>query len=46
MILGYGLLPEQEFFCGKTGHVHTARCGSGCPLEEHIHTEQCELPAE
>ena len=46
VILGYGLLPEQEFFCGKTGHVHTARCGSGCPLEEHIHTEQCELPAE
>lgn len=46
VILGYGLLPEQEFFCGKIGHVHTARCGSGCPLEEHIHTEQCELPAE
>ena len=46
VILGYGLLPEQEFSCGKIGHVHTARCGSGCPLEEHIHTEQCELPAE
>ena len=46
VILGYGLLPEQEFLCGKTGHVHTARCGSECPLEEHIHTEQCELPAE
>ena len=46
VILGYGLLPKQEFFCGKTGHVHTARCGSGCPLEEHIHTEQCELPKE
>ena len=44
-ILGYGLLPEQVFLCGKTGHVHTDRCGSDCPLEEHIHTEQCVPPA-
>ena len=48
VILGFGQLPEQSFFCGKTGHAHTADCGGEgvCPLEEHIHSEPCELPAE
>ena len=43
VILGFGQLPEQSFFCGKTGHAHTADCGGEgvCPLEEHIHTDAC-----
>ena len=43
VILGFGQLPEQSFFCGKTGHAHTADCGGEgvCPLEEHIHSEPC-----
>lgn len=44
-ICGYGLLPEQEFYCGKTGHVHTEACEKDgeavCGMEEHIHTEEC-----
>lgn len=40
-ILGYAQLPEQEFFCGKTGHVHTDACPADCPIEEHIHTDVC-----
>ena len=45
-IAGYGLLPEQEFICGKTGHVHTDACINSegnlfCGLEEHIHTDIC-----
>ena len=43
VILGFGQLPGQSFFCGKTGHAHTADCGGEgvCPLEEHIHSEPC-----
>ncbi len=43
VILGFGQLPEQTFYCGKTGHAHTADCGGEgvCPLEEHIHSELC-----
>ena len=43
VILGFGRLPEQTFYCGKTGHAHTADCGGEgvCPLEEHIHSEPC-----
>ena len=43
VILGFGQLPEQTFYCGKTGHVHTADCGGEgiCPLEEHIHSDAC-----
>lgn len=40
-ILGYAQLPEQEFICGKTGHVHTDACPADCPIEEHIHTDVC-----
>lgn len=42
-ILGFGQLPQQTFYCGKTGHAHTADCGGEgvCPLEEHIHSEPC-----
>ena len=45
VILGFGQLPEQTFYCGKTGHVHTADCGGEgiCPLEEHIHSELCMI---
>lgn len=47
VILGYGQLPEQTFYCGSTGHVHSDMCQGTCGLEEHIHTELCkELPAE
>ena len=46
VILGYGQLPEQTFYCGKTGHVHTRECGSDCALEEHIHTDDCLVPVE
>ena len=44
VILGYGRLPEQTFYCGKAGHAHTSECGSACSLEEHIHTDSCEVP--
>ena len=46
VILGYGQLPEQTFYCGKTGHVHTRACGGDCALEEHIHTDDCLVPVE
>lgn len=46
VILGYGQLPEQTFYCGKTGHVHTRECGGDCSLEEHIHTADCLVPVE
>lgn len=46
VILGYGQLPEQIFYCGKTGHVHTRACGGDCALEEHIHTDDCLVPVE
>lgn len=46
-IIGYGNLPEQKFYCGQQGHVHTEDCydASGnaiCEIEEHIHTDVCE----
>ena len=43
VVLGFGRLPEQSFFCGKTGHAHTVDCGGEgvCALEEHIHSELC-----
>ena len=41
-IAGFGTLPEQTFYCGKAGHVHTQACSAACSLEEHIHTEDCE----
>ncbi|MDD6618104.1 MAG: hypothetical protein PUF14_05865, partial [Clostridiales bacterium] len=39
---------EQTFYCGKTSHVHTEDCGGEgvCPLEEHIHTDNCKIPPE
>ena len=43
-ILGYGLLPEQSFYCGSAGHVHSKQCSDACGLEEHIHTENCKEP--
>ncbi|MGM9590619.1 MAG: fibro-slime domain-containing protein [Faecousia sp.] len=46
VILGYGKLPEQTFYCGKAGHAHNPACGSACPLEEHIHTDSCRIPVE
>lgn len=47
-IAGFGTLPEQTFYCGKTGHVHTVSCGGAaqCALEEHVHTEDCEKQPE
>ncbi len=46
-ILGYGTLPQQDFTCGKEGHVHTDDCYDAdeeltCTIEEHIHTDVCE----
>ncbi|MGN0798848.1 MAG: fibro-slime domain-containing protein [Christensenellales bacterium] len=51
VILGYGLLPEQNFFCGMQGHAHGLECEDSegqliCGLAEHIHTEACEIPQE
>ena len=51
VILGYGLLPEQNFFCGMQGHAHGPECEDSegqliCGLAEHIHTEACEIPQE
>ena len=50
-ILGYGLLPEQTFYCGLPGHVHGKACLGDdgeplCGLEEHTHTEHCALSPE
>lgn len=51
-ILGYGTLPQQDFTCGKEGHVHTDDCYGAdeeltCTIEEHIHTDVCEeLPGD
>lgn len=47
-IAGFGALPEQTFYCGKTGHVHTVSCGGAaqCAQEEHVHTEDCEKQPE
>ena len=49
-IMGFAKLPEQTFYCGKTGHIHDADCTDLqgqviCGLEEHIHTENCETEA-
>lgn len=46
-IMGYGVLPEQAFYCEMRGHVHSEECydESGnqiCEIEEHVHTEECE----
>lgn len=46
-IMGYGKLPEQTFYCGQQGHVHTEACYDAsdntiCENEEHIHTDVCE----
>ncbi|MDD6887626.1 MAG: fibro-slime domain-containing protein, partial [bacterium] len=51
VILGYGLLPEQTFFCGMQGHVHGQACTDSegqtvCGLPEHVHTKDCEAPQE
>ena len=50
-ILGYGILPEQHFICGKEGHVHTEECYDPdgkltCEREEHVHTDICEAGQE
>ncbi|MDD6348134.1 MAG: fibro-slime domain-containing protein [Lachnospiraceae bacterium] len=46
-VMGFGKLPKQTFFCGFTGHAHDNACGGEgvCPLEPHIHTEACLIPA-
>ncbi len=46
-IVGYSVLPEQEFICGRIGHAHTDACIDSegnlfCGLEEHIHTDICK----
>ena len=46
VILGYGLLPEQVFFCGKDAHTHSETCYDEageltCGLEEHTHSKAC-----
>ncbi len=43
-IMGYGILPEQTFYCGLAGHVHDS-CGD-CGLEEHVHTDECLVEPE
>lgn len=50
-IMGYGKLPEQIFYCGNVGHVHTEECYDSakefvCETEEHIHTNECESISE
>lgn len=50
-IMGYGKLPEQIFYCGNVGHVHTEECYDSvgklcCEVVEHIHTEKCNEPEE
>lgn len=44
-IMGYGRLPEQVFYCGKTGHIHDED-EKDCQLEEHIHQESCFVAPE
>lgn len=50
-ILGFGMLPEQVFYCGRPGHVHGDGCFDSrgqviCGKEEYIHTEDCQIPQE
>ena len=50
-ILGYSRLPEQTFYCGKSGHVHEEACRDEqgqliCGLEEHIHDDSCKVSAD
>lgn len=45
-IMGYGILPEQVFYCGQKGHVHLGECMGDngqmiCELPEHKHTGAC-----
>lgn len=47
-IMGYGILPEQEFYCGESAHVHDSDCYDEdgeliCGEEEHVHTDACEV---
>lgn len=50
-IIGYGILPDQGYYCEMTGHAHDEDCYNEaddviCELEEHIHTEECKEKKE
>jgi len=50
-IMGYGILPAQEFYCGMKGHAHDEDCYDDaneliCGAEEHIHATECEEKKE
>lgn len=50
-IMGYGILPEQEFYCEMEGHAHDDDCYNDaneliCTIEEHIHTDECSEQGE
>lgn len=46
-IMGYGILPEQEFYCGESAHMHDSDCYEDgaliCGKEEHAHVDACEM---
>jgi len=46
-IMGYGILPKQDYFCGMTGHTHDDDCYGGtdkliCETAAHIHKQACK----
>lgn len=48
-IVGYGILPEQIFYCEKEAHLHEDDCYDEngtllCELSEHVHIETCTNP--
>lgn len=49
-IMGYGILPEQEFYCGESAHMHDSDCYEDgaliCGKEEHAHVDACEVKAK
>jgi len=50
-IMGYGILPKQDFYCGMKGHVHDEECYDNankliCEKEKHIHSEECKKVSE
>lgn len=50
-IMGYGILPDQGYYCGAEGHAHETECYNSakeltCEVEEHIHSADCKVKPE
>ena len=47
-IMGYGILPDQGYYCEAEGHAHDADCYNNsdeliCKMEVHIHSAECKV---